>query len=174
MTDRSFEVWKSWKEAQLKYDYFFVGLTAALFAYIGGKYVPEQLSFSQNSFELLALVLLVVSLVAGIKRLEIDLLLQSLDVQKHVAIDRRDLGNKILNVPGDVIASETRTSIDKEGVKETLELINEFITKAEKGFEIEAKRNRIIFALRNWALVIGFIVLAISKFIGVYGATVNI
>lgn len=173
MTDRSLEAWKSWKQAQLKYDYFVVALTTTLFAYIGTKYIPEKLSFSQNSFELLALMILVVSIIAGIKRLEIDLTLQSIDVRKHEAIETRNVGAKILNTPGKVVALETGETHDPIKVQEGITVINTFIDKAKKQFEIEVESNNNMLKIRNYTLILGFVVLTISKFVGVYGAYAN-
>jgi len=53
MAQRSLDVFKQLKEAEQKFDYFILGLTVALFAYIGEKYVPEPLALSSNTLELL-------------------------------------------------------------------------------------------------------------------------
>jgi hypothetical protein len=38
MPNRSFEAWKSWKQAQQKFDYYIVALGSALFAYLGASF----------------------------------------------------------------------------------------------------------------------------------------
>ena len=51
----------SWMAADEKFSYILLGLSAALLAYLGEKYVPEPLSLSQNTIELCALVSLCVA-----------------------------------------------------------------------------------------------------------------
>ena len=82
MSSRSIEVFKNLQSAQQKFEYFIFGITVALFAYIGEKYTPEAISFSQNTFELSALIIFVVTIIIGFKRLENHITAQAYNFHK--------------------------------------------------------------------------------------------
>ncbi len=82
MTERSVEAFRIYRESQVRFDYVIFGLAAALFAYLGEKYVPEPISLSQNSFEFAALICLGLSLIGSFARLEKDVQTQRLGFKK--------------------------------------------------------------------------------------------
>ena len=171
MAKLSLEAWKSWKEAQQKYDYFVVGLTTTLFAFLGSKYQPEPIGFSQNSFELAALFCLCISILVGVFKLESDISLLSTNLRKIEAREVLDVINKILNSPGPVIDSDTRTEISKTDVLDKQEMLAEFIAQSGKGLKIIGKRSELMFLVRNISLIVGFLLLITSKFVGLYAVS---
>jgi len=167
VADRSLEAWKSWKDAQLKYDYYIVGLVAALFAYVGSNYVPQKIAFSQNTFELVSILFLALSLIVGIRRLEIDLVLQTITLKQCEAKEMRNAANKIsafggshnLDTGGFITVTDAEQRAKK--MESAIEVLN-------NGFSEVSNRATWLFKIRNWALTLGFITLAASKIIGVY------
>ncbi|KUM52786.1 hypothetical protein [Rheinheimera sp. EpRS3] len=167
MAERSLEAWKSWKDAQLKYDYYIVGLVAALFAYVGSGYTPEKLAFSQNTFELLSIILLVISLIVGIKRLEIDLSLQTITLKQCEAKEIMNAANKIAAFGGSRNL-DTGSVISIEDALERAEQMQSSLSVLDQLFGAESEMAVRLFQIRNWMLTLGFISLAISKVVGVY------
>lgn len=165
MAGLSLEAWKSWKQAQQKYDYFMVGLSTALFAYIGAKFAPEPLSFLQNTFEMLSLTFLLISIITGILRLESDLSIQSINLKKIEAQEKLDAVNKILNIPGRSMNSDTGNEITSfEALKRQSEL-KEFVSRAGKGLDKIGRKSEKLFSVRNLTLFFALLLLIVSKFV---------
>jgi|SRR5690606_29803282 len=167
MPNRSLEAWKSWRDAHLKYEYYITGLTAALFAYVGSKYVPQKLAFSQNTLELIAIIFLGVALIIGIRRLEIDVSFQTVMLKDAEAKEMRDEANKIaalggsknLDTGGTITVEEAKARAKK--MQSSIELINEI-------FNSKSLYLMWLYKIRSWSLMLGFATLIASKIIGVY------
>lgn len=168
MANRSLEAWKSWKDAQLKYDYYIVGLVAALFAYVGSNYVPQKIALSQNTLELVSILLLALSLIIGIKRLEIDLSLQTITLKKCEAEEMKNVANTILAAGGSR-DFDTGGFITVTEANERAEEMESAIHSLNKNFSAISNRAVWYFRIRNWLLTLGFIALAGSKVLGAYG-----
>ncbi|RUO25508.1 hypothetical protein CWE09_01865 [Aliidiomarina minuta] len=167
MAERSLEAWKSWKDAQLKYDYYIVGLVAALFAYVGSSYVPEEIAFSQNTFELISIICLVVSLIVGIKRLEIDLSLQTITLKQCEAKEMKNVASRIVSL-GRSNDQDNGGIITAEDAKIRVENMQSVLSMLDQAFSSESKLAQRLFKARNWALMLGFLTLAFSKVVGVF------
>ena len=167
MAERSFEAWKSWKDAQLKYDYYIVGLVAALFAYVGGNYVPQKIAFSQNTFELISILFLALSLIVGIRRLEVDLVFQTITLKHLEAKEMRRAANKVAAFGGshNLDAGEIMTISEAQQRAMQMESAIEILNN---GLSDVSNRATWLFKIRNWALILAFLILAVSKIIGAY------
>ncbi len=168
MSNLSLEAWKSVKQTQQKYDYFIVGLSSTLFAYLGSNFTPGALSLSQNSFELAALTCLLVSILFGILRLESEIAIQSTDYRKTQAQERLDVVNKIINMPYRDIDLNSGSEITQSEAKEHQEILKEFVTKSTQGLGKLGGRYQFYFLVRNVSLFLGFALLVASKFISLY------
>lgn len=133
MSNLSLETWKSVKQTQQKYDYFIVGLSCTLFAFLGSNFTPEALTLSQNSFELAALTCLLVSILFGILRLESEIAIQSTDYRKTHAQERLDVVNKIINMPYRNIDLNSGSEFTQFEAKEHQEILKEFVSKSTQG-----------------------------------------
>ena len=171
MEQRSLLVYKNLKAAQEKFDYFVLGMTAALFAYLGENYAPEQLGLSQNTVELISLLLLLISLVAGFKRLKFDLALQQGNFYELDLDERRNVMNQALSVSGSVLNLNTGDAVNKEAVAARAKQIQERLPSLLKATEKYARKGSMAYSVRNWSLLSGFVLLAVSKFLGAYAAT---
>ena len=69
-TDRSDKVHSQWRDSAEKFDYFILGVTCALCAFISQTYKPERVGFNAGTLELIALLVLVLAVVAGFRRIE--------------------------------------------------------------------------------------------------------
>lgn len=90
---KTMEVFKGVRDAQQKLDYFLLGLSTALFAYIGGEYEPQAISLSENSFELAAIVLIFVSIISGFIRINNHITIMKLN---HQTLDMSDTRETIM------------------------------------------------------------------------------
>jgi hypothetical protein len=69
-TERSDKLHESHRASGEKFDYFVLGATGAVVAYISQTFRPDKLAFAPNSLELVALLLLFAAAVAGFRRVE--------------------------------------------------------------------------------------------------------
>jgi len=168
MSDQSLEVWKNLKQSQLKYEYFIIGLASTLFAYLGASYKPEALSVSQNSFELLSLIALFLTVATGLFRLENDLSAQATKLEQLNAKSRLDVLNKVSMCSGRVINVDAGEEFNKEDVVKKQQILKEFIANANEGLKILNNRTIWYSRVRTFSLFFGFFFLVISKFISLF------
>lgn len=72
------------REAAQRFEYFLLGISLALCAYIGQSVKPEKLGFSAYTVEILSIAVLIASIVAGFKRVEAMIATSSLN---HDVVD---------------------------------------------------------------------------------------
>lgn len=132
---RSLEEFKGVREAQLKLDYFLLGLASALFAYIGGQYKPMPISFSQNTVELISLGLLLISILSSFKRLDFNISVMKLNFKKLDMGEKKGAIHKALSIPGPVLNIDTGESLNKSEAAYIVQLINENTPKVEADIE---------------------------------------
>jgi len=167
MAQRSLEAYKLWKSAQLKYDYYIVGLIAAIFTYSVSKYTPQKVAFSENSFELLAIMFLLVSLYLGIKRLEIDLAIQTISLKKAEEEELLVAARKV-KISGDSHDLSNGGVITKENSQKTIDECIGILSAIKGDFSTRAKTSEAYFNYRNKFMIGGFTTLILAKCIGVY------
>ena len=168
VADLSLEAWKSWKQAQQKYDYFVVGLSSALFAYLTSKITVTSLSTSQDIFNLSSLFFIFVSLAYGILKIEWDISRQSTDYRKAYANDHLNVANEVLNTTDAVINKKTGKPITKDEAHEIKKIMEVYLSKAEDGLTLINKDCKRFYIIRNACLFIGFILIYISKIVVLY------
>jgi hypothetical protein len=171
---RSIEIFKGLRDAQQKLDYFLLGLASALFAYIGGQYQPMPITFSQNTAELISLSFLFASIIAGFKRLDLNISLMKLNFNKLDTSEKKGALTQALSMRGTVLNSDTGKCFDRIEAKYILSLIDEHEPKLIANIEKYINYSGVAFSIRNWCLILGFVFLAISKFIGVYLVTKSV
>jgi hypothetical protein len=163
MPDRSFEAWKSWKQAQQKYDYYIVALGSALFAYLGANFKVELSVHWSYYLELVSLTSIIISIVFGILRIQSDVFIQSVDFRKAYANEHLDLANKVVTFNGRAIDGDTNNLIPiEEALQRQIEL-RQFIESADKTLKTLGNSSERFFNVRNIALLIGFFFLLLSK-----------
>lgn len=167
MSARSIEVFKNLQSAQHKFEYFIFGITVALFAYIGEKYNPEPISLSQNTFELSALIILVITIIIGFKRLENHITSQAYNFHKLHQGEKLGSIKKALLTPGEHIC-ENGDLFDREKGQRDAEAIQSAIINYNEKMKNIDTQNIKLYKWRNRLLIFGFVLLAISKVAGAY------
>ena len=168
---RSIEVFKGIREAQQKLDYFLLGLSSALFAYVAGQYQPMPLSLSQNTTELAAILCLFVSIIAGFKRLDFNISIMKLNFQKLDMSERKGEYVKAFSMEGNILNTNTGNLLDRNEAAYTIEMISKRLPKVKANLKSYSMFSSIAFSIRNIFLILGFVALGASKLIGVYAAT---
>ena len=163
MPDRSFEAWKSWKQAQQKFDYYIVALSSAFFAYLGASFKVEHSLNWAYCLELLSLASIMVSIFFGILRIQSDLSIQSIDYRKAYANEHLDLTNKVVMSNGRAIDGATGNFIPVEDAKKRQIDLAKFIESADKYLKNLGNSSERFFNIRNITLLLGFLLLLASK-----------
>lgn len=171
---RSLEVYKGLRDAQQKLDYFLLGLSSALFAYIGSDYKPEPISFSQNTAELISICLLFISILASFKRIDLNISIMRLNFQQLDMSEKQNSIQQALSFPGNILNLKTGGSLDRNEAAKILKLIKNQKLKVEKKLNKCMSYFSATCSIRNWSLILGFITLCCSKLIGVYIVSTNV
>lgn len=70
MADRSVVTYEHYRDAAQRFEYFILGISGALCAYIGQHLTPQKLGLTPYGLELFSLLLLVGSVFVSFKRME--------------------------------------------------------------------------------------------------------
>jgi hypothetical protein len=138
------KMFEAWQKTVEKFDYFVVGGAGALCAFVANKWTPERLAFSPNTLELIALLLLIASVIAGFKRLErFEMLLRA----NHRMLQLDDAAR-------DHAAAGRAAEADREWSSACF--FRDEIQKSERPM-------RVWYNLRNWLLLTGFLLLVVAN-----------
>lgn len=166
--NRSDKVHESWRMAAEKLDYFVLALVGALLAYLSQNFEPMPLGWNSGTLELVALLLLVGSAVAGFRRIEkinsaIRLNFQYLRAsEQHGELSSKSSGEFLTNhETGEVIGPHEipiRLHAFKAIAAETKDLIDKASVAGRRAYNA-----------RNWLLFVGFLLLLAAKVWAGYG-----
>jgi hypothetical protein len=164
---RSLKTFEHYRDASQRFDYLVTGAVGALCAYIAQTYIPQKLGLNSNTLELVSLLVLVASAVAGFKRIEYTITLHKLnfrfldrgEVRGHLIANTN--GETFINIhSGDIITPEYASQLISKVDKELPE-----IDKNIKKYGILSSR---AYKVRNYALLIGFLLLLLSRVLKPY------
>ena len=96
-TDRSDKLHADWRTSSEKFDYFILGIVCAICAFIAQSYKPGKLGINPTTLELVALLVFVLSVVAGFRRIEQTLLVTVLNQRELHAYEAR--GGMVSKMP---------------------------------------------------------------------------
>ncbi len=161
-SERSDSVFAHYRVASEKFDYFVTGLTGAICAYITQTYHPEKLSLHPTTLELLSLLLLIGSVVAGFKRIEYSLITYRYNA--HLLRLQEQKGQLVSKSRGGMVVNEaTGEVIDPVSVHTKIQVITEVLPEFEDGQNKNANISGNWYKARNWLLFLGFMFLVSSK-----------
>ncbi len=163
MSKRSLIAFEHYREASQKFDYFMTGLSSALCAFIGQTLHPEKISFSPSTLELISLLLLVSSVVAGFKRIES--MVQSYKTNHQLLDIRERIGQVTFK------STAQTTMIDKNSgdvmtpaqAKEIISILRTQVPIFENSLEKWASKSCVFYKARNWLLLSGFLSLIVAR-----------
>ena len=166
-TDRSDKVHDYWRQSSEKFDYFVTGVTGALCAYISQTFKPEQISLSPNTLELISLLILILSVYAGFKRIEYTV--ETFRYNHRSLYLSEQVGQLITKYNGGHLINEaTGEIISPEIVELKIQTLKEIQPKVEENAEKAATGSGNWYKWRNRFLTIGFLMLVASKIWSAY------
>lgn len=153
-----------------RFEYFVVGVSLALCAYVGYTLHPEKLTFlSDYTIEIASLALLIVSAGVGLKRIESLVQISQLNGQLLDAIEKRGAvmaakpnseGLIVVKYPGRLLTSEAAADWVRE-LNEKIQVLHHMIEK-------DTNRAESIYKWRNRLLLVGVCGLLLSKVLTPY------
>lgn len=165
MTNRSVEVFKEVSVSMQKFDYFVLGISIALFAYLGKDFIPVQLGLNVGTVQLVALTALFISIVFGYFRLQFDLTIKSLNFNVLSLSEKRGALTEALQMPGQKYNAETGDIIDIRSASLEVKIFKEIID--ENNLVLKSKQKSAVWLsnLRDLFLSIGFLCLLLTKYL---------
>lgn len=161
-TERSDSVFEYYRPASEKFDYFIVGLTGALCAYISQTFSIDPISFSPQSLELVSLLVLVLSMVAGFKRIEMSLIATRYNAHTlRIQEQRGQLVSK--SSSGPMFNSATGEILNPIEVNTKIQVLNEVLPEFENSMNRCANWAGHWYSIRNWLLMVGFLGLVVAR-----------
>jgi len=160
-TERSDKVYETWRQAVEKFDYFILGITGALCAYISQVYKPAQIGLNPGTLELLALLLLVASAVAGFRRVESTIHVTSLNHRYLRAQEER--GVLVSKSGGHLINESTGDILSPDMVAHQIQVATEAIPRLRTQLESARNAAERSYGIRNGLLFVGFSALVAAK-----------
>jgi hypothetical protein len=164
---RSILAYEHGRDASQRFEYFILGVSAGLCAYIGQTLAPQKLGFSPYTFEIVSLLLIVASVVAGFKRIEKLIMCHRLNAKfLHLAEERGELASNFSGKP--LINTETGNIRTPEQVEQRIKALGDAIPKCHQLFEKTSESANRYYKVRNWLLGVGFLGLLASKIVAPY------
>ena len=167
-TQRSLLAYEHAREAAQRLEYFILGISTALCAYIGQNLPPQKLGLSPYTVEVASLVLLITSVIVGFKLIETVIMCHRINqAMLHLGEERGELVSNFSGKP--LVNKESGSMQSVEQVQQRIAKLNGNnipITKQE--FKTKSAVVLRYYKLRTWLLALGFIGLFISKIITPY------
>ncbi len=166
-TQRSLLAYEHAREAAQRFEYFILGISTALCAYIGQNLPPQKLGLSPYTLEVASLVLLITSVIVGFRLIEAVIMCHRINqAMLHLGEERGEL---VSNFSGKPLPNKESGSIQSvEQVQQRIAKLNEQIPMTKQEFKTKSAVVLRYYKLRNWLLALGFIGLFISKIITPY------
>lgn len=161
-TQRSDKVYEYWHQSREKFDYFVTGITGALCAYVSQSSVPARISVSPNTLELLALLLLVGSVIAGFRRIEKILIAYRYD---HEMLRAQEERGQLVSLPegGTLVNKASGEILGPDLISSRIHELSESWAESEKFANMSSRSADLWYRVRNWLLGTGFLLLIASK-----------
>lgn len=138
------------------------GMTGTLCAYISQTFAVKPLSVSPQTLELVALLVLVLSVIAGFKRIELSLTVARYNA--HTLRVQEQKGQLVSKSQGThLVNSATGEVLDPIAVQTKIMALSEILPEFEQGMRKSAEWGGRWYHIRNWLLMVGFLMLVASR-----------
>ena len=168
--NRSLTEFGYYREGLQRFEYFIVGFSLAVCAYVGETLHPEKLTLlSAYTIDVVSLVLLILSAGVGLKRIKSLAQTSRLNGQLLDAIEKRGAvmtakpnyeGVIVVKYPGRLLTSEEAANWVR-GLNDKIKVLHHMI-------ETETTRAESLYKWRNRLLLTGFCGLVLSKVLTPY------
>lgn len=140
------------REAAQRFEYFLLGVSVALCAYVGQTVKPEKLGFSPYTLEVASIVVLIASIVAGFKRVEAMIATSSLN---HDVVDLQARRAKL--VGGEAMFREkTGTAVTPAERASAISDMTKVLQEQQGALDEAVAQGRRWYWWRKFLLAVGF------------------
>ena len=161
-TERSDKVFENWRQATEKFDYFVLGVTGALCAYISQTYKPVKLGMNPATLELAALFLLILAAIAGFRRIERTV---EVTLLNHKLLRTSEEKGALVSKPGPgaLVNESTGDVLYPHMVAEHIAFLSRVGPDIRDKIEQAGNSAYLWYRLRNWLILSGFAALLSAK-----------
>lgn len=160
-TERSDKLYEASRDAQIKFDYFVLGVVGALCAFIGQSFHPSRLGWNPSTVELISLLMFVGAAVAGFRRIESVNSLMRINSQYLRMQEER--GSLVPTVGATAINHSTGEIYSSAEIAAKIAALGDIIPKAREDMERVGQTTLRTYKWRNWLLLVGFLALLASR-----------
>lgn len=166
-TKRSDGLYESWRLSTEKFDYFILAVLGALCAYISQNYSPEKIGVNPGTIEFLSLLILVLSVILGFRRIEQTNQSLRLNHQLLHSYERRGNLSEVIEKGTGTNRGTGEIYTPEYAMQETVVLTSKIktIEPLLKESQIKAKK---YYNLRNYSMFLGFMLLIFAKLFSAY------
>jgi hypothetical protein len=158
--------YENWRSTSDKFDYFVLGLTTAVCAYISEHLEPQRIAFAPNTLEILALIILLISVFYGFRRLEKSIVVHSVT---HQLWEREELLQKThTNQSIQMVDPKSGKILSDQEAKRSISEVENSVTDGKIGRDKAAKQAADAYSWRNRLLFLGVAALLASKIWSAY------
>jgi disulfide bond formation protein DsbB len=161
-TERSDKVYENWRQAAERFDYFVLGVTGALCAYLSQSYKPVKLGCNPSSLELVTLLLFVLAAIAGFRRIEQVIYANLLN---HILLWRNEQrGDLVTKAVGEPLVNKASGEIlAPHHIAARVAELSKDMPALQANIEKVGRSSQSWYKLRNWLILLGFVVLVYAK-----------
>jgi hypothetical protein len=156
------------REAAQRFEYFLLGISVALCAYIGQTVKPEKLGFSAYTLEIASLAVLIASVVAGFKRVEAMIATSSLN---HDVVDLQFRRAKLVKRET-MFDERTGAPLNDFQMDYAISEMTKVLHKRQSALDKAVAQGRRWYWWRKLLLAVGFGGLFAAKILGPYIADI--
>jgi len=168
--ERSILVYDQYRKAEEKFDYFVIGVAAALFAYVGQHLQAERLGANSYTIQVASMLFLIASVAAGFQRIQkgVTAIRTShlmLEDQTMIARFRAATTASATTITRNELTGEV---LDHAKMAREIERLQESVRMHKRVLDMFSNRLSTFYKIRNITLYIGFLGLLVAKIIGPY------
>jgi len=154
-TDRSDKVFEAARDAQIKFDYFMLGIVGALCAFIGQSFQAARIGINPSTLELMSLLMLFGAAIFGFLRIESMNLTMRLNAQHLRMQEERGMLVASKGNPG--FNRSTGETLSPEKIAAKVAALTEVIPISKEQLANAQGRTLKYYKLRNLLLISGFL-----------------
>ena len=167
MSESHEKLFLHWSDSVQKFDYYLTGLLGASVVYLIKEYQPTIVGLNISTVELLAIICLIISLFAGITRIERNVTILRIT---HDLLPRETFLKTLrMRSPGQEILSEESLEVLSPEEIHAMEIeISETVKIAKEARDKLSRGSEILYSVRNVTLATGIILLLLAKVVKPY------
>lgn len=162
-TDRSDKLYAEWRASTEKFDYFILGVICALCAFIAQGFRPERLGVNPAALELIALLVFVLAVIAGFRRIEQTLMATVLNHRELHAFEARGGMVAKMQTGQTLINEATGQFFSPEQAGDRVEELTRKIRATQPALEIAKLAALRSYKARNSLALVGFLLLLAAR-----------